>query len=735
MNRGAPSTVGKMTGVLERPFFQALLVLIVGFLAYSNTFHGPIQWDGVPTIVENPLIRDLGNFLTSDRGYQANPRRFIGMLSFALNYRLGGDNVVGYHLVNLLIHLANALLVYLLAALTFKTPFMGSIGQSAEGRAREDSPCAMRHAPSSHLIALFSALLFVAHPLQTQAVAYVYQRFTSLATFFYLLALVLYIKGRLVAAGRDENNGRLSFGPALLFFGATLVSAVLAMKTKEIAFTLPFAVILYEFTFFKISFRKKLLFLAPVALTLVIVPLSILHSDKSVGELLADVSAKTRLQTDMSRWDYLMTELRVIVTYVRLLFVPMNQNVDYDYPVYHSLLTPSVLLSFLFLLSLAGLGCRLLYSSRSGSVQPPSRAPYERLIGFGIIWFFLTLSVESSVIPIVDVIFEHRVYLPSVGFFLAASTALLLLAQRPGAQKIVLASFCSAVLVFTGATFARNHLWMNMISLWSDTVKKSPNKARTHFNLGQAYYDAGLMQESLKEYQAAVTIKPDDADAHNNLGSAYSKLNRNDEAIREFRTAIVLRPKDASAHNNLGAIYATKGLHHEAMEEFKAAITLQPDFAQAHFNLGMAYSDGGRGDEAVSEFRTAVNFAPDYTDALFSLGRALMNLGRLDEAAGAFQALLRYKPDDVESHLNLGNIHFNKNLIDEAAREFQIAVQYRPDYEEAHNNLGIAYYRLGRLDDAIREFQLAININPADKEARANLENLTRAVKGMRTGP
>ncbi len=261
--------------------------------------------------------------------------------------------------MNLLIHIANALLVYFFVLLTFRTP---SMRQSADS-----SP------PAPVLIALFSALLFVSHPLQTQAVTYVIQRFASLATFFYLLSLVMYIKGRLAIEKQDDTKGRLISGPSLLFYLVSLISAVCAMKTKEIAFTLPLVILLYEFIFFKSPVKKMLLFLLPVLLTLIIVPLSILHSDKPLGEILSDMSEKTKVQTQMSRWDYLMTEMRVIVTYIRLIFLPINQNLDYDYPVYHSLFTPSVFLSFVFLLSVLGLGVYLLLREMKNNPPSPCR--------------------------------------------------------------------------------------------------------------------------------------------------------------------------------------------------------------------------------------------------------------------------------------------------------------------------------------------------------------------------
>jgi protein O-mannosyl-transferase len=264
-----------------------------------------------------------------------------------------------------------------------------------------------------------------------------------------------------------------------------------------------------------------LLSLLPVLLTLIIVPISVLHSDKPLGELLSDMSEKTKVQTQISRWEYLVTEMRVIVTYIRLIILPVNQNLDYDYPVYHSLFTPSVFLSFLFLLSIFGLGVYLLL--RGMKNNPPSPAAHYRLIGFGILWFFITLSVESSIIPIVDVIFEHRLYLPLVGAFAGITTGVLIVAKRLRIEKIVIPTLALMTLVFSGVTYARNTLWKTEISLWQDVVEKSPNKARPHNNLGFAYASQGQRDGAIAEYQTALRLKPDSYEARQHLNDILSK--------------------------------------------------------------------------------------------------------------------------------------------------------------------------------------------------------------------
>ena len=322
-----------------------LLVISLGLLAYSNTFTATFNFDDIANILGNPVVRNVDPFADP---FAVKGSRAVGDFTFAVNYRLNGLDVFGYHLVNLAIHLATALLVYTLVTLTFRTPLLAPADEGERGR-------------FSGPIALFAALLFVAHPLQTQAVTYIVQRFTSLAAMFYIGSLVLYIMARLEQGG-SGRRGKLFAAACYLL---SLLTAVLAMKTKEIAFTLPFTVILYEFMFFRGSIAKRVMFIGAFLLTLAIIPLSMLGSS-GAGQLLGRLEAATMVQTEMPRLDYLFTQFRVIVTYLRLLFFPVEQNLDHDFPVSHSFFNAPVLLSFLLLLAIFGLGIYLAYRSAVG---------------------------------------------------------------------------------------------------------------------------------------------------------------------------------------------------------------------------------------------------------------------------------------------------------------------------------------------------------------------------------
>jgi len=312
-----------------------------------------------------------------------------------------------------------------------------------------------------------------------------------------------------------------------------------------------------------------------------------------------------------------------------------------------------VLGSFGVLLLLAGAGIYLYMRSRRGE-------PLQRVVSYGIFWFFITLSVESSVIPITDVIFEHRMYLPSVGVFLAIGAAGVFIARKLKEKKReikkgIAAGFTVIVLLLTTVTFVRNRTWGDEITLWQDVVRKSPGKARTYNNLGNAYLDEGRMNDAIEEYKIALRLRPDYPAAHYNLGNVYKKRGRMNDAIQEYKTALKLAPNYAEAHNNLGNVYHKLGRMNDAIQEYKTALRLKPNLASAHHNLEIVYAE----------------------------------LNSMYEALQAYQNALKLKPDDADTRYNLGNIYFDLGQLEKARKEYQLALRLNPNLNGARNKLKI----------------------------------------------
>ena len=672
--------------LLHRPAVHLLLIAILGFLAYSNTFHSPFQWDEAVYLVDKPFIKDLTYFLEPSRLDRENVQslslrsRYVGYLTFALNYKLHGFEVFGYHVVNLAIHLINALLVYFFVFFTFRTPYFGkeqnakSIKQSLESnKGLAALPYAPSPMPHAQFVALAVALLFVAHPIQTEAVTYVFQRLASLVTMFYLLSLVLYVKGRLTSEQASKPASWKTGKPAVYYFLA-LLSAVLAMKTKENAFTLPVIITLYEFLFFTGPLKSRILRLAPFLLTMLIIPMTLIGMSSPMGEIMSQAKNPASFGHEGSSGEeYLTTQFRVVVTYIRLLILPVNQNLYHDYPVYRSSFEPQVLLSIIFLSALCGFAVYLIYKSRQAGKPTSEQAVkgesvtfydslftihYSRLVAFGILWFFITLSVESSLIPVAMLIDEYRVYLPSVGFLLAIVTGAVLLVNRiaahrarrigqsekdngSGAGNSMLYALCILLiftLVLASATYARNALWKDKISLWGDVVSKSPKFPLGYNNLGIAYYEKGLYEKAIGVYGRAIALFPVYLDSYLNMGVAYSALGRTDMAIETYTKALAMYPKNGTLYFNLAHAYAMSGRPAMAVENYLKVIQLDPFSSMVYQDLGTIYAKLGRFDDSIAAYTRFVELRPNDPEAYRGRGIVYEVKGDLSKARADFQA-------------------------------------------------------------------------------------------------
>jgi tetratricopeptide (TPR) repeat protein len=383
------------------------------------------------------------------------------------------------------------------------------------------------------------------------------------------------------------------------------------MKTKETAFTVPVIIVLYEFSFFPAPGKgagKRLLLLLPVLLTLLIIPFSLVGPDGT------GIQEALRATTDISRGDYLLTQFRVIVTYLRLLVFPVNQTLDYDYPIYRSFSDPAVLFSFLFLLGLAGAAYWLFFRARRADSRE------LRLISFGVLWFFIALSVESSIIPIADVIFEHRLYLPSAGVFLALATAAVLAAKRlrslwPFMPEAVLALALCVIILLQAATFRRNRVWHSEVDLWEDVLSKNPGHARAHAIIGLKFIERGGIDAAIEHFRNAILLKPGYAEAHVALGNAYVSKGRLDEGLQEYLTALNLgtldSPDTAMLTMNIGTYYLGRKQPDKAIEYYSIALSIAPQDAMVHHNLGLAYQAKGLKVKAEEEFRKAHRLNPE----------------------------------------------------------------------------------------------------------------------------
>ena len=557
--------------VNSSPTFETLLLsllAIVVILIYAGTLTTPFIFDDIHNIRDNPHIRvtslSLKNLIRA--GFQSpESSRPVANISFALNYYFSGFNLVGFHLVNIMIHLASGLFLYFLTKATLKTPGLRNRSEKYGW------------------VPFFTAFLWMVHPLQTQSVAYLVQRMNSLAAMFYIVSLLLYVKFRLKTGIRNK----------WLPFAGCVLAGVLAVGTKEIAATLPLFIILYEWYFFQgLSFkwgRYHFLVLGVILLLLLVISLIYLDYDPVIRILSA---YKHRDFTLLQR---VLTQFRIVIFYVSLLLWPQPSrlNLDHDFALSYSLTDPvTTLISMVVIAALIVLA--ILTAKR------------EPLLSYGILWFFGNLAIESSVIGL-ELVFEHRNYLPSM-FIILAMVALIFQYVKPTWMGIVF--LCAVGILFTEWTFERNRVWMDELSLYRDCAEKSPAKARPHNNLGTILLSRGRLQEAVDEFQTALGLKPDYADAHYNLGIAMVKQGNLTDGISHFSETLRLQPGNVKALNNMAATLVLLERYPEAIEKLKKALKINPTDPDLHRNLALVMKKQGDLEGARQHFSRSLEINP-----------------------------------------------------------------------------------------------------------------------------
>ncbi len=710
-----------------------LLIIVVLATAavalYVPTLDYPFAFDDFVNIKNNRNLRisRLGVEELHDAATQAvNATRPVSMISFALNYYFSGYEVRSYRMTNIVIHAVNGILIYLLCFLTLNL-VNGHAARKAQerdesrlcsddeqsiGMSSGRCPLSTRNPPSRHLstesrsplssrtalIAFVAALVWVVHPVQTQSVIYIVQRMNSLAVLFYLCSLSLYILGRT----RSKTASRW------LCFGAALATGVLALGSKEIAFTLPVIIVLYEWYFFqKLNpgwWARSAKYVAPVLV--VMGALAWLRLSKNPFAMIVATYDKR----DFTLGERLLTQFRVVVHYISLLFFPDPErlNLDYDFPVSSSFFSPvSTVLCLALLLALLGVA---VYVARA-----------HPLLSFCILWFYINLAIESSVIAL-EMVFEHRLYLPSVMLILAAIVVVERFAPVSGRGKLAGAAILVGLLCL--GTSLRSRVWRDPITLWSDCVGKSPNKARPNNDLGLYLSQAGRLDEAVTYLRKSLEIRPNYYLAHNNVATALREQDKIDEAIEHFSEALRIKPEFFEAHLNLGNLLAMNNRLTDGIAHLRRAGDLEPGDPLARLALGNALTDAGELDAAIAAYNEALRLQPSYLDAHMGLGNALAAAERKAEAAEQYRLILQRDPNNRIAHNNLGIVLADLGRMDEARAALEQSAAVDPTNTLAHLNVGILLARQGKLDDAVSHFQGLLDADPQDTSVQLALASV-----------
>jgi tetratricopeptide (TPR) repeat protein len=593
----------------HRILWGFVLLLTLTFLIYSNTFKASWHLDDYSSILYDARIRinDLQptNLLRAvfiQDGHGKKLYRPLSRLTLAINWYFGKANVVGYHVVNVLIHFLTACFLFLTIQSILKLPSL-----------RE------RHRSNDYSIALLSSTLWAINPIHTQAVTYIVQRMASLSAMFYVLSLFFYIKGRLAQPSPSKKA---------LFFICCLLSYLLALASKENATILPLSLILVEICFFK-DFGKpgarKVFGWALLAATLLSIGLAVMFMHGDPLLFLRDYEDRP-----FTLCQRLLTEPRVLVLYLTQIFypVPNRLSIEHDISVSTSFLHPwTTLPSMLIILALIALGL--------------SQMRKRPILAFGILFFFLNHLIESSVLGL-ELIFEHRNYLPSLFLFFPVATGVMWIIDNYSKTKrwmyYTLISFITLMLIGFGmGTYIRNMAWSTEKTLWEDAMAKAPNSARPPHNLAWGYYEVvGQYDKAMELYGKSTLLKWHScsykADALYGMAGIHFRKGENERAVRLYKKALMIAPKDEMTHQQLALSLIKLGRWDEALEEIEKLLLWRPDSVEYLERKAFVLLKQKKPEKAIFYLKKCLKVNPSYWKVFINMGAAFCLMSEYERA-------------------------------------------------------------------------------------------------------
>ncbi len=613
----------------------ALLVLLL--LSYGNSFQASWHYDDSSNIVHNSKVHmgqwswaQLRQSLSAGMAFQVISRP-LAYMSFALNYRAGGLDVFGYHVVNLVIHWIAALFLFLFVRQTLKLPLL-------EGR----------YACQATMIAAIASSLWATHPIQVTAVTYIVQRMASMAGMFYIMAMYMYLRGRMAPSLKIR----------ILFFSLSGLAAACGMLTKENTVMLGYAVLLYDFLLIqgisKKSFRWTLLLAAGTTLVVFMVGCLYMHPD------FQDLAASFRIRP-FSLGQRLLTQPRVIFFYLSLIAVPMSSRLSiiHDFETSLSFLTPwttwaslgGLLLSIVLLMLLA------------------RRFP---LLSFCGLFFFLNHAVEGSIINL-EMVYEHRNYIPTMFIFVPITLAAFkgggLFRYKPSFQRMIAGLVLIVIASQMHTTFAYNKVFQTELSLWSDVVVRYPEVSLGHLNLASVYWASGLFDRAFQEYN--VSIELNRFSNRYQEGLAYYNLGLYESSIRDdyhqagvfFRKARTII-SDAGLWKKIAQTWMDLGNHKAALDVMAEAVNRWGDDRDFNKMMSISFLKEKQYSKALKEAQKVLEQIPGDPLAAMVMAQSYRFLSKQELSLQYLNRLLDKNPDNRMVLLSMAEIYTELGRLD-----------------------------------------------------------------------
>lgn len=658
-----------------------MVLVLLGFvlLIYANHFDNPFEFDDSHTIENNLFIRDIGNiplFFKDATTFSSLPQnqsyRPIVSTTLAIDYWLaGGLDPVYFHASTFIWFLVQGVFMFLM----FKV-ILSKVSD------HEWVPW----------IALFATAWYMVHAVNAETINYIISRSDSISTLFVVLALYMYAVG----------------GVSRKFF-LYLIPLVLGILTKPTA--VMFIPILWAYIFLfeddKTLGRNIVNALKTNLAHLVIVPVV-----AAAGYLLVDhMTPSSWVPGGTSKWQYLATQPYVILHYFKMFFLPTELSADTDWEVFRSFTDYRALIGYAFIAVMTAIA---IYTALKKELRP---------ISFGIIWFFVALIPTSSIIPLAEVMNDHRMYFPFVGLVLSIVWALaLILIKLKGSGRftpIVQAGVGFAalfiILSFGYGTYIRNEVWGSAESLWKDVTIKSPHNGRGQMNYGLALMEKGQYPEAIEAYNQALKYVPDYAYLHINMGVVYNAINNQDKARYHFEKALQLRPDLPESNYFYANWLFGRGEVEKAKVLLQKTIRLAPAHQQARYLLMAVLAQ-------QKDYASLKALAEETLRYMPNDPKATQYLAIANSASGTGVEDKIPELKTAEDYLDLSLTYYQAGAYRKCIEACLAALKLKPDYPEAYNNICSSHNMLGEWDAAKAACEMALKLSPDFELAKNNLK-------------
>ena len=648
----------------RRSLGWGLLLVALTFVAYQPVWHAGYLWDDDILLTNNHAVKAADGLKAIWFSTELPDYFPVTSTAFWLQWRLWGEQPLGYHLVNVLLHAVGAVLCWRV---------LRKLGMPG---------------------AWVAAAIFALHPVNVESVAWISELKNTLAMFFYGVTLLAYLEF-------EEN-------PRPRWYGLALGAFSLAMLSKTAMATFP--VILLGFAWWRRGriarrdIRRSLPFFAVAGLLAVLTIW--FQYNRAIGS--------TVVRTD-GFWSRLCGAGWAVWFYLGKALLPVHLAIVY--PRWHiDASSPVAYVPALF----AGVVILLCwhYRQRLGRVWLFAALYFIAML-LPILGFFNVGAMRYSLVA--DRWQYFAIIVP-----LAGVTALVarFLARKPAPRRALVPVVVGAILLVLGvATWRQARVYRDPLTLWHATLARNPECAIAHNEIGNDLLEKRQLDEAIVHFRRAFEVLPNYEVAHYNYGCALLEQGDIDAALREFRKAVQIEPGLVNAQYNLGTTLLQRGALDEALVHLRQAVQLEPSWAKSHHNLATALVQKNQLEEAAREYEMALTIDPLHARARMGLGGILLRLGHVDEAIVELQKAAASAPDNASIHNNLGEALLRRDRVAEALVQFQRALELQPGYNDAELNLGQALLSAGQVDAAIVRLQTALKGVPTNADAHNNLAN------------